>query len=175
VTMKDGFEKNLSTTKITCRECNKTKELKQYRIVRGVRREVCLSCEGKGVREVQTRRLRGEYGESVMSLVGDLKHCAACDGVYEIASFRKNKSKDGHFSKCISCETEGLPLMTKAQLNAYRNKTAAATLPNTVDSTKELVQEAKQIVENVSETVDELKGFWSRVGVWWSKLLAWIF
>jgi len=172
--MSDAAEECLPVVRIKCLDCKKTKAEDKFRIRGGKRREVCLSCEAKGAREVQTRKLRKEHGDSVVPLEGNIKHCRACDGVYEINSFRGDTSKDGHFSKCVECETEKKPLMTKAELHQFRldNGTIVEEKVEEIsDKVTDAVNTGKDAVEDIVEAVEEAKGFWNGVRKWWRNLL----
>ena len=171
--MSDAAQAECVEVKITCLDCKKTKGETKFRKLRGERREVCLSCEAKGNREVQTRKLRKEHGASVEHLVGNIKHCRACDGVFEIKSFRKDTSKDGHYSKCVCCEEEKKPLMTKAQLHQFRldNGTIVEEqIEEIADKVTDAVNTGKDAVEDIVEAVEEAKGFWSGIRKWWRNL-----
>ncbi len=194
--MSDEAQEECIVVKHKCIQCNKTKCETNFRILRGERRDVCLNCDSKNTREVQTRKLRKEFNVAVDDIPGHIKHCRACDEVKSINDFGKDKSKDGHYSKCGECAEGGKKLMTNAELSVFRagkaevlaekaeevvddfkvevSEAAKDKVSAVVSDGKELVEDVKDVVEEVTEEVkehiEEAKGFFVRVRAWWKNL-----
>ncbi len=170
--------------KKTCIQCKKTKSEKQFRVKSGERRDVCKNCERKNVIEVQTRKLRKEYGTAVAHIEGDLKHCRACDVVHPIDDFRKNNTADGRYSKCGACDVAGKPLMTNAELAEHRkatvdihaeditkSDTVVTEVLNTVeDAAEDVVEAIGEAKQSSEEIAEEVKSFWTRLKAMFKRL-----
>lgn len=200
--MSDAAKEQCVDASHKCIQCKKTKCEKNFRVYRGERREVCTSCEAKNAREVQTRKLRKAHGDAVSHITGDLKHCKACDTIKSIKDFSKDKSKDGHKSKCDCCVEENKPLMNNAQLAEYRAEHGPLAIlikpgwstrdenkfldeksevsearPESVQKLNEgisdVVNTGKELAEEAKEIVGDAKEVATEAKGWWSRLRAW--